>query len=64
MVFHQPLALSRLGVSGVKEYNREAMESRSSQPGIPAPRNLRGGMGPDAITMTESEAYQTLGAPD
>jgi hypothetical protein len=36
------------------------MESRSSQPVVPAARTLRGGVEPGAITMTESEAYQTL----
>src|SRR5881409_1494462 len=36
------------------------MESRSSQPAIPAARTLHGGVEPEAIAITESETYRTL----
>src|SRR2546422_7679034 len=36
------------------------MQSRSSQPGVPAVRTVRDGAEPEAIAITESETYQTL----
>ena len=36
------------------------MESRSSQPAIPAARTLHGGVELEAIAITQSETYQTL----
>ena len=36
------------------------MQSRSSHPGVPAARTLRGGVESEAVAPTESETYQTL----
>jgi hypothetical protein len=39
---------------------RGYMRNRSSQPGAPAARTVRGGVEPEAIAITETETYQTL----